>query len=325
MILLISLGDPNGIGPEVTVRALEKIKPACPVVLFGSGASLRRIGLRATRIRPSPEDVACIKNRGVYLADLDAKFVPTPGRPSVRGARLSYRAFDLAARVLKSDPSRYALVTAPVSKEAILGAGIRFLGHTPHLGKLFGAEPLMLLTDGRRHVALVTEHVPLKDVAKLVTARRVEACLNILSEGLAQMGLGREPITALGINPHAGEGGRLGTEERVVSAALARFNRSGRGRAIGPLPGDSAFAHAAGSAFLAMYHDQGLIAVKLGGVDKAVNITLGLPAVRTSPAHGTAYAIAGRVRASRPSADSLAAAIRWAMKLHRRRFSRHVR
>ncbi len=175
----------------------------------------------------------------------------------------------------------------------------------------------MLLMAGAVRVALVTEHIPISRVPDRVTAAAVLRALTTLASGLADLGVTRRPrIAVLGLNPHAGEGGRIGTEDSRIDRAIRAFNRTRRGVAMGPLPADSAFSPESvrrlhPHAFLAMYHDQGLIPVKRAGLHLAVNITLGLPARRTSPAHGTAYDIAGR-RIADPR--SMRLAIDWALR-----------
>jgi 4-hydroxythreonine-4-phosphate dehydrogenase len=210
-----------------------------------------------------------------------------------------------------------AMVTAPVHKGVINDAGYRFSGHTEHLAGLTGtAEPVMMLVAGDLRVALLTTHLPLRDVAGQVTGPRLERTVHIVHDSLQSMfGIVAPRIAVLGLNPHAGESGHLGTEERdIIGPALDRL-RAGGLPVIGPLPADSAFTRerlAQFDAVLAMYHDQGLPVLKHVGFGDAVNITLGLPIIRTSVDHGTAVEIAGTGRAD---PGSLRAALRLAIDL----------
>lgn len=325
--LLVTLGDPNGIGPEVAIRSLASSRPALPVILIGPRSSIhpwqRCIG-RTNR----PRDISVAELReksfsgGFYLIDTAERgYVPQPGRITNASARTALQSLAIATDLLCAYPDRFALVTAPLSKEAILRAGVKFSGHTGYIGDAFGIEPLMLLMAGTLRVGLVTEHIPICDVARRITAQSVMSKLRILSDGIRDMGISARPdIAVLGLNPHAGEGGRIGREDTVIGAAIRQFNRRrGSGHAFGPLAGDAALAKWAEGAIrpdavLAMYHDQGLIPVKMLGIHRAVNITVGLPAWRTSPAHGTAFDIAGRGIAD---PRSMSMAVAWAARLLR--------
>lgn len=322
-VLLISLGDPNGIGPEVTAKSVGAFARTRPVVMIGPGSALSpwRKWLGRSPVMLAERDLFEKGNpplpNGLYLIDpVSRDFKPTPGRMTRSAACVAFRSFEIAVDLLRRDPRRFSLVTAPVSKEACIRAGIKFSGHTGYLAGAFGVHPLMLLMAGDLRVALLTEHVPLLSVPAAVTAPNVLRALMTLASGLTTLGVtGKPTLAILGLNPHAGEGGKIGREDRTIATAIRAFNRLGLGLAVGPLPADSAFApeHIARlkpAAFLAMYHDQGLIPVKREGIGRTVNITLGLPARRTSPAHGTAFDIAGRGVAD-PA--SMRLAIRWAV------------
>jgi len=210
-----------------------------------------------------------------------------------------------------------AMVTAPVHKGVINDAGFPFTGHTEFLAGLTGTpRPVMLLVAGELRVALLTTHLPLRDVPAAVTGPAIEATVEILDQGLrGPFGIDSPRIAVLGLNPHAGEGGHLGTEERdIMAPAIARL--AARGIAVhGPLAADTAFTRgplAGCDAVLAMYHDQGLPVLKYAGFGAAVNVTLGLPIIRTSVDHGTALDVAGTGRAD---AGSLAEALRLAIQL----------
>jgi 4-hydroxythreonine-4-phosphate dehydrogenase len=214
-----------------------------------------------------------------------------------------------------------AIVTAPVHKGVINDAGIPFTGHTEYLAQRTGsARVVMLLTTGELRVALATTHLPLRAVSAAITIDSLCEVAAILSRELAErFGIADPRIAVCGLNPHAGEGGYLGDEEvRVIAPAIARMQAQGI-RASGPLPADTVFVPqvlAGFDAVLAMYHDQGLPVVKHAGFERAVNVTLGLPLVRTSPDHGTAFDLAGSGRAD---CGSLLAAVELAIRLAARR------
>jgi 4-hydroxythreonine-4-phosphate dehydrogenase len=209
-----------------------------------------------------------------------------------------------------------AMVTAPVQKSVINQAGIAFTGHTEYLAERTGAAAVMLLATGELRVALATTHLPLKAVSAAITIDSLCATAATLAGELTRGWGIREPrIAVCGLNPHAGEGGYLGDEEIRVMAPAIKLMQARGIRACGPLPADTAFVPqvlAGFDAVLAMYHDQGLPVIKHAGFEHAVNVTLGLPLVRTSPDHGTALDLAGTGRAD---VRSLLAAVRLASRL----------
>lgn len=238
-----------------------------------------------------------------------------PGHPSVESGRQGFESFLLAARAVREGRCQ-ALVTLPLSKEHVALSEPKFRGHTGELGRLWGGEPLMVLEGGSLRVALITEHLRLADVMGALTRDRVVAKGRILREALKQrITAGREPrLHLLALNPHAGEGGLLGDEEnRVLIPALEILKGEG-GHWQGPHPADGFFARGDfGDAVLAPYHDQGLVAVKVLARRSGVNITLGLPFVRTSPDHGTAFDL---VRSgATPDTASFLEAVRRAVEL----------
>jgi 4-hydroxythreonine-4-phosphate dehydrogenase len=209
------------------------------------------------------------------------------------------------------------MVTAPIQKSVINDGGVRFTGHTEYLAERLGVKrPVMLLVAGDLRVALVTTHLPLAEVPRAITEAAVsETVRTVAAELRTRWKIARPRIAVCGLNPHAGEGGHLGTEEeRVIGPALAALRRDGLDL-VGPLPADTAFTRNALQgidAVVAMYHDQGLPVLKAAGFGHAVNITLGLPIIRTSVDHGTALELAGTGRAD---ASSLAAAVEAALAL----------
>ncbi len=236
-----------------------------------------------------------------------------PGHPGKPSGRAAHAYLAEAVRVLKRGEAE-ALVTGPVSKEAIAGAGIRWRGHTEYLAEQFRRETTMMFVTGRFRVSLITTHWSIREVPGQLRREKVKQVLEATRRALIRdFGIRNPRIGLAALNPHGGEGGMFGGEEKKVLLPAARSVRG----VVGPLPSDSLMQAAARGeydAVVAPYHDQALIAVKLLGWEQAVNVTLGLPFVRTSPVHGTAFDIAGRGKAD-PS--SMNAAIKLAIQLAR--------
>ena len=280
--ILITLGDPAGVGPEVIDLALAS--PHLP-----SGFEIEILGDRSAG---------------------------TPGKPDARSAAAALAALDEAVRQLKNGTAD-AVVTGPVSKEGLQSLGFPFPGQTEYFADAFGVENYgMLLTGATLTVGLATIHEPLAKVPDLLTAERIVRIGTLTAEFLKRRGIPQPRIAVAGLNPHAGENGAFGDEEtRIIRPAIEQLNNSGAAIFTGPAVPDAIFRDAAQGQFhavLAMYHDQGLIPLKLLDFDTAVNVTLGLPKPRTSPDHGTAFSIAGKNLAN-PS--SMLAAIRLACEL----------
>lgn len=209
-----------------------------------------------------------------------------------------------------------AMVTAPLAKQVIADSGVHFTGHTEFLARLTHSEwPVMMLVADNLRVALASTHLPLREVPDYITAERLTAVIEVIDHDLrSKFGISKPEIVVCGLNPHAGEGGLLGTEDdAIIAPTVTKLAQQGL-RVRGPFPADTAFTAAAGSkdAVLAMYHDQGLPVLKYAGFGRAVNVTLGLPIIRTSVDHGTAFDIAGTGTAD---AGSLMAAIELAATL----------
>ncbi len=283
--LAVTTGDPFGIGPEVTRAALADAPDGVEFTVFG---------------------------------ELEPGNVPSVRAPSAEGGRAALSALDRALAAIKAG-RHDALVTAPLSKESCALADGPVDGHTPYLGRFFDvADPLMAFAwdDAEPVVALLTQHIPLRAVCATLTSAKIEAAARRLVESLQRLwGCAKPRIGILGVNPHAGEAGLLGMEEAdFVAPAIARLRAAGLA-VEGPLPGDTAFAvRERYDGLLAMYHDQGLGPVKALAFRRAVNITLGLPIVRTSPAHGTAFDLAGKGEAD---PTSMKQAMYWAARLTR--------
>jgi 4-hydroxythreonine-4-phosphate dehydrogenase len=300
--IAVTTGEPAGIGPELCVALLAE-PWECQLVLIGDRSMLER---SAGRILPD----SC-----VIHVPLDAPC--SPGRLDPANARYVLAVLDRAVEGCL-DGRFDAMVTAPVHKGVVNDAGIPFTGHTEYLAQRTGASlPVMMLVGAGLRVALATTHVPLAQVSAAVTAERLCAVLRILDADLRdKFGVPEPRILVCGLNPHAGEGGHLGREEiDVIEPALRQLRLEGL-CLTGPVPADTAFLPerlAGHDAVLAMFHDQGLPVLKHASFGHAVNVTLGLPILRTSVDHGTALEIAGTGRAD---AGSLRAAVRLASDLH---------
>ncbi|CAN1497835.1 PdxA Pyridoxal phosphate biosynthesis protein [Rhabdaerophilaceae bacterium] len=329
--LAITMGDPAGIGPEIIVRATQKLRArlaqgSLRLLVIGDVASLREAEaqLGATEIVETTEAVAW-----PAIACLQAgppEGIIETGKISAAGGRLAYLAiekavgFALAGRI-------QGLVTAPLNKEALNLAGYHYAGHTELLAELTGVKgSVMMLAHGNMNVSHVTTHVALEDVPKRLTPERLRRVIDLTHAAMKGLGKARPKIAIAALNPHAGEGGLFGRQDIDISApTIAKAVADGLD-IVGPIPGDTVFVRLRAGQFdavVAMYHDQGHIPVKLLGfqVDPAtgkwdalsgVNITLGLPIIRTSVDHGTAFDIAGKGIASE---TSLLEAIEYAERL----------
>jgi len=323
----IALGDVTGIGPEVALKALAAEKPAdgTRFLLIGDPDCIRRIN-KQTGLELSIETYTNQNQAGRFFAH-NPLSGPLPenlpaGSPDAAKAAVAWLT-DGAQRCLRRELD--ALVTAPVNKEAIIRAGQPFTGQTEYLSQLAGTErtAMMLLGHDERgrwlRVVLATTHVPLKLVADNLSQAKIELAIELAAQACVDLGLPRMRLGVCGLNPHAGEGGELGTEEQTIITPAVNAARRKQLDVAGPLAADSLFYHAFKGEYdvvIAMYHDQGLAPLKMIGFETGVNWTLGLPFIRTSPDHGTAYDIAGRGIAN-PS--SMQAAIRLAKQLAQRR------
>ena len=315
----ITLGDVNGIGPEVALRAVHHRRgPAgTRFVLIGHAeivaAQARQLQLP---VPPTVNDPAApTRHRVVVWDPAPARLRWTPGRlvPAASAAAAAW--IEAAVKACRRG-DLHGMVTAPISKEGFHRAGIQVPGHTELLAELCGTKRFaMMLFGGPLRVVLATRHIPLAEVPRQLTAPVLEEAIELTAQALPWLGATRARVAVCGLNPHAGEGGDLGREEIDVIAPVIRKLRARGRRVTGPLPGDTVFHQAARGdydAVVAMYHDQGLAPLKLIAFDSGVNLTLGLPIVRTSPDHGTAFALAGKNQAN-PA--SMMEAVRWAVRL----------
>jgi 4-hydroxythreonine-4-phosphate dehydrogenase len=319
--LAVTTGEPAGIGPDLALGLAARAWPA-GIVLLGDRdlleARARLLGLAVTLHDWQPGQVPINEPGGIAVLDVPLSAPCRPGR--LDPANAPYVLALLRRAVAGCRRGEFAaMVTAPLQKSVINDAGVAFQGHTEFLAAETGAPlPVMMLVAGSLRVALVTTHLPLAAVPAAITAPLLDATLDILDSDLRRRFHVAQPrILVLGLNPHAGESGHLGREEiDTLVPALVRARNKGID-AVGPLPADTAFVprHLEGAdAVLAMYHDQGLPVLKHRGFGRAVNVTLGLPIVRTSVDHGTALDLAGTGRAD---GGSLAAAVELAIDLSR--------
>jgi 4-hydroxythreonine-4-phosphate dehydrogenase len=318
--LAVTTGEPAGIGPEICLQlAADETLP--DFVVIGDPELLRqcadRIGLSVAVTEVTP-DTPVGRRRGrdeLLVVPFPFPTAVVCGEPDA--ANVETLLDGLRFAVEGSLDGRFrGVVTAPLSKAIINDAGIPFTGHTEFIADICDTPvPVMLLVAGDFRVALVTTHLPLKDVADAITPNRLRDVTRVLLHDLRRRFRIVEPeIIVCGLNPHAGEGGHLGIEDAaVIAPVIAEFAEAGE-RVRGPLPADTAFTPAGGQrdAVLAMYHDQGLPVLKYAGFGEAVNVTLGLPIIRTSVDHGTALDIAGQGIAD---PGSLRAALRVAAAL----------
>ena len=328
--LALTLGDPAGIGPEIIVKAWRALREAGPhFFVVGDALSLASAPTATagiTRLISSPDEVERTFASAIPVLDLPLKAPVVAGQPSATSAPAIIRWIETAVGLALSGTVS-GVVTAPIAKAPLYEAGFKFPGHTEFLGdltataKLKGERgPVMMLTSADLRVALVTVHEPLARVSSRLTVEAIVKTGRVTAEALTRdFGIAKPRLAVAGLNPHAGEGGSIGREEiDIVEPAVRALQALGID-SRGPLPADTLFhaeARAASDAVICLYHDQALIPVKMLDFWGGVNVTLGLPIVRTSPDHGTAFDIAGRGIAR---ADSLIAAIRLAAGIAQRR------
>ena len=316
--LALTPGDPAGIGPDLAVLLCKRSTTDRIVVIADRKMLEERSKILHCEISFCSYDSESqpTDKMEVLHFDCDSSVVPGKGDPS--NARYVLNTLDRAVQGCLSREFD-AMVTGPVNKEIIARSGIPFIGHTEYLAELTHSKcPVMLLTDGQLRVALVTTHIPLNQVAETITCDRITAVARILHSDLrSRLDIASPRIGVCGLNPHAGEGGVLGDEEiEKIIPAIEMLQKEGV-NAVGPLPADTIFVQNQLEKFdviLAMYHDQGLPVVKYAGFGEVVNVTLGLPIVRTSVDHGTAYDIAGTGCAD---INSLLSAVEMARELSR--------
>ena len=321
-LIAITMGDPRGIGPEVIVKALAQLsrqRVCIPLVLGDFNILARTVQALGLKLRVvevaegfrnfQPESVPVLA-----LSKFPWKKFPAD-IPFQESSRAAFAYVEKAANLAMKGKVE-AIVTAPVSKEAISGVGISFRGHTEYLAEASGTKEFVMMLAGKRlKVALVTTHLPLREVSGLLQVERIRSVIEITNQGLQDyFDVSTPRIAVAGLNPHAGENGLFGEEESIISQAIRQVSPKGL-LVSGPWPADTLFCRAKQGEFdavVCMYHDQGLIPLKLLHFEDAVNITLGLPFIRTSVDHGVAYDIAGKNMAN---ARSMQAAIQLAAQM----------
>jgi 4-hydroxythreonine-4-phosphate dehydrogenase len=324
--LAMTMGDPAGIGPELAVAAWRDRTPGAPFVVFAPpsvlAAAARRAGLAVPIIETDPAGAGAAFPAGLPVVPLRSAVEDAPGRPDSANAAATLESIERAVEAVRQGQAR-ALVTNPIAKATLYEAGFKHPGHTEYLGELakaWGAPafPVMMIWSETLAVVPVTIHIPLAEAPRALTAELIIRTARIVDHDLrARFGVERPRLAVAGLNPHAGEGGAMGREEiTIIRPAIEALKAEGID-VVGPLPADTMFhprARARYDVALTMYHDQGLIPVKTLAFDEGVNVTLGLPFVRTSPDHGTAFDIAGKGIAN-PA--SLIAALKLADRLTR--------
>jgi 4-hydroxythreonine-4-phosphate dehydrogenase len=326
--LVLSLGEPAGIGPEVVAKAWAALRCEAPFFVVGDAWLLAAQGIAVSEIG-HPSEAAATFGRALPVLHHPAPAPVTAGTPDVRNAGVVADWIEQSVALCLSDDAS-GLVTAPIAKAPLYAAGFRFPGHTEFIAELTADAPLdgtrgpvMMLTARDLRACLVTIHLPLDQVPEMVTAERVKRTARVVHEAMRRdFGIARPRLALAALNPHAGENGALGLQEIEVLRPAAEALRAGGIAITDPLPADTMFhdeARANYDAAICLYHDQALIPVKTLDFWGGVNATLGLPIVRTSPDHGTGFEIAGK-GVARP--DSLIAAIRLASEMAAARASR---
>jgi 4-hydroxythreonine-4-phosphate dehydrogenase len=308
--IAISMGDPGGVGPEVALKAAcaASVRRACTPILVGDARMFGKIAQRLA-IRTPVEPVADLRGwRGPAIGVVDivrlGGRLPV-GKPSKRGGQAAGNAIEEALYLVESGGLE-GLVTAPVSKQSLALAGYGMVGHTELLARLTGTKTYaMMIYSGKLRIVFATQHVALRQVAGKLTKEMLLDRINLARKYLKlYMNISNARIGVACLNPHCGEAGRVGTEEQsVIEPAIKAAKRLGI-RTRGPYPADCIYRPEVANrldAIVAMYHDQGMIPLRLKGFDNVVNVTLGIPCLRTSPGHGTAFDIAGSYRASERS------------------------
>ncbi|RAW01681.1 4-hydroxythreonine-4-phosphate dehydrogenase PdxA [Pseudochryseolinea flava] len=307
----ITLGDPNGVGPEVVIKTLadNRILNLITPVIYGSA---KAISFYKKQLNIEEFNYTQVRTKGQLAAKSvnvvncwEENMEITPGKASRDAGKAALIALKQASTDLK-EGLLDALVTAPIDKQTIHSDEFPFKGHTEFLTDFFGEkDSLMFMVSDKLRVALVTEHIAVKDIAGTITKEKIESKLKLMEHSLRKdFGVVKPRIAILGLNPHAGDNGLLGTEEeQIIKPLIAEQKNKGK-LVYGPFPADGFFgtgSYAKYDGVLAMYHDQGLVPFKAIAFENGVNFTAGLPIVRTSPDHGTGYGLAGKNQADETS------------------------
>lgn len=310
--IAITMGDPSGIGPEIVVKTLSNTAQNLPCVVVGD-ALVMKDAIRRLQSNHSLNVITRIENADYrenvvnLLTSSELTELPPIGEVSSESGAVAFasivQAIELANKGVIS-----AIVTAPIHKEALAAAGVKYPGHTEILADYGGShEVAMMLANEEIRTVLVTVHCSLKNAIKSADFNAQMKAIRLAHEGARALGFENPRIAVAGLNPHAGEGGLFGDEEQNIIIPAIRAAQAKGYQVSGPWPGDTVFMQARQGKFdvvVAQYHDQGLIPVKYMGIDQGVNITLGLPFIRTSPDHGTAFDIAGKNIADHKSLET---------------------
>lgn len=310
-VIGISCGDLNGIGIELLIKTFSdhRILDHCTPVIFASNKAINFYRKAIPEVNfnyQSTNDFNKINTKQVNLFNCWEEEVNiNPGQLSNEGGKYAVLSLQTAVAALKQKQID-GLVTAPIHKKNIQTAEFNFTGHTPYLKEMFGVnDVVMMLCANNFRVALVTEHVPVKEIAQHITKEKIISKLNIIHQSLQQdFGIDKPRIAVLGLNPHAGDEGLIGNEEEEIIKPAIREAKNNNLLVVGPYSADAFFARSSYEHFdavLAMYHDQGLIPFKALAIGEGINFTAGLAAVRTSPDHGVAFDIAGKNKADHSS------------------------
>lgn len=303
-VIGFSCGDINGIGTELIIKTLgdSRMLDVCTPIIFGSNKTINfyRKAMSDIPFSYTPlKDLARPNPKQINIFNCwEEEVAITPGQMNATGGMYAYKSLQSAVDALKNNLIQ-GLVTAPIHKKNIQSPEFDFSGHTPYLQHVFGVKDvLMFLVATNLRVGLVTEHLPISEVAQHITKERILSKLSIMNFSLKKdFGIEKPKIAVLGLNPHAGDDGLIGTEEQTIIGPAITQAKKNNLLVYGPFSADAFFARAQYDKFdgvLAMYHDQGLIPFKSLAIGEGVNFTAGLPAVRTSPDHGTAFDIAGK-------------------------------
>jgi 4-phospho-D-threonate 3-dehydrogenase / 4-phospho-D-erythronate 3-dehydrogenase len=309
-VIGLSIGDLNGIGAELIIKTLgdHRLLELCTPVVFASNKVINfyRKSVPDTQFNyQSLKELGKVNHKQINIYNCwEEEVAITPGQLTETGGKYAIRSLQAAVAALKENKID-ALVTAPLHKKNIQSADFNYTGHTPYLKNSFGArDVLMFMVAGDFRVGLVTEHVPVKDIAQHITKENILGKLQIMHESLIRdFGISKPKIAVLGLNPHAGDEGLIGSEEETIIKPAIKEAKNNM-LVFGPYSADAFFARNLQSKFdavLAMYHDQGLIPFKALASGEGVNYTAGLGGIRTSPDHGTAFDIAGKNKADNAS------------------------
>ena len=309
--IAVSSGDPAGIGPDICIKAFGQKKSLdyVPVVFCDADLIKERcdlLNINSDIQIYSGESIEELSSKCLWVNHHSLCEKAIPGNPSTKNAKFTIEIFESSVErtILKEFD---AVVTCPINKEVINKAGIPFTGHTEELARLSNTKKVvMMLASNNLRVALLTTHIALKDVHSQINNKNIEDTISIILKSLkGDFGISDPVIKVLGLNPHAGDGGYIGTEEREIISPVIESLKKRDQKIIGPLSADTAFIEKGtdikADAFLAMFHDQGLPVIKTSNFGEIVNVTLGLPFVRTSVDHGTAYDKSGTTSADESS------------------------